>query len=199
MTKHKSSDERRQQVQRAAKECFVESGYASTTMQDISRRSGLSKGGIYFHFDSKMDVFLSLVDAEYQESITVIEEVAFGPGSVTDKLGELANGFLANFAEESGRAKFFIVMSEVAIREPDVKIRLIELQEHFLERLTVFVEQAIENEVFRPTNARAVALFLKALMDGLEGNTALGIDMDLSVLIPAGLQILFQGLMNARG
>ena len=41
------------QILDAALAEFSERGYAATTMDDIARRSGLSKGGLYAHFASK--------------------------------------------------------------------------------------------------------------------------------------------------
>ena len=41
----------------AAWELFHEKGYDNTTIDDIIKRSGTSKGSFYYHFDSK-DAFL---------------------------------------------------------------------------------------------------------------------------------------------
>ena len=38
---------------------FVKKGYAETSMEDIVELSGLSKGAIYHHYNSKRDLFLS--------------------------------------------------------------------------------------------------------------------------------------------
>ena len=193
MTKHKSSDERRDQILLAARKCFVEKGYESTSMQDISRTSGLSKGGIYFHFESKMQVFLSLVDDEYDFSMSFLEEIAEQPGPIPEKILILARHFLENFAELQDRAKFFLVMSEVAIREPAVREKLLELQEVYIVFLSEFLEAGMERGEIRRTNPRAIAIFMKGLLDGLEGNSVLGYDMDLPSLIPVGVDLILRG------
>ena len=46
----------------AAFSVFVKNGYKDTTMSHIVRESGLSKGAIYHHYDSKKDLFISLID-----------------------------------------------------------------------------------------------------------------------------------------
>lgn len=193
MTKHKSSDERRDQILSAARKCFVEKGYASTSMQDISRTSGLSKGGIYFHFDSKMHVFLSLVDDEYDFSMSFLTEITEGPASVPQKLLVLAQHYLENFAHLQDRAKFFIVMTEVAIREDAVREKLLELQQRYIDVLTTFLEAGMASGEIRKTNPRAVAIFMKALLDGLEGNSVLGYDLDVASLASVGVELLLHG------
>jgi AcrR family transcriptional regulator len=198
MTKHKSSDERREQILTAARKCFIERGYETTRMSDISRESGLSKGGIYFHFESKMHVFISLVDDEYETSMTELAEVAEGPGSMSTKLLELAQRFLTSFAFASDRPNFFVVMSEVGLREPVVKQKLLAMQNHYIDMLEHFLAAGVDSGEIRPVHPRSAAIFVKSLLDGLEGNTALGLDLDLQTLIPSGLDMLLNGLLQPQ-
>ncbi len=195
MTKHKSSDERRDQILLAARQCFVERGYESTSMRDIATTSGLSKGGIYFHFDSKMQVFLSLVDEEYDRSMAFLEAITRNTDSITVKLSQLAQHFLDHFASNLDRSNFFMVSSEVALREPAVRQKLFDLQSRYIEVLTEFIESAMAAGELRVSNARVMAVYLKCLIDGIEGNTALGLDLDLPSFIPAGVDLLLNGLL----
>lgn len=50
------------QILDAALVQFAEGGYAETRMDDIARRAGLSKGGLYAHFRSKERVFEALLE-----------------------------------------------------------------------------------------------------------------------------------------
>lgn len=59
------SGKRRYEIVQAALACFVEQGFANTTMEDIRRRSGASTGSIYHHFKSKEQ----LAAAVYLEGI----------------------------------------------------------------------------------------------------------------------------------
>ena len=49
------------QILDAALEEFAERGFAATTMDDIARRCGLSKGGLYAHFAGKDLIFEALL------------------------------------------------------------------------------------------------------------------------------------------
>lgn len=58
----KSDNEaRRQRILDAAANLFVHYGYDKTTVSDIAREAGVSKGAIYLHFDSKDDLFEGLL------------------------------------------------------------------------------------------------------------------------------------------
>lgn len=51
----------RQRILEAACPLFIEKGYRSVTMKDICQTSGLSRGGLYGHFDSPEQVFLEIL------------------------------------------------------------------------------------------------------------------------------------------
>lgn len=45
----------------AALSCFLASGYGATSVDEIAKASGMSKGGIYWYFRSKEEIFIYLV------------------------------------------------------------------------------------------------------------------------------------------
>lgn len=44
----------------AAAECFEKRGYASTSIDDVARKLGATKGRVYHHFPSKTDLFAAV-------------------------------------------------------------------------------------------------------------------------------------------
>ena len=46
----------------SALQIFVSKGYSDARMDDIVDLSGMSKGAIYYHYKSKKDLFLALID-----------------------------------------------------------------------------------------------------------------------------------------
>ena len=51
----------RRQILAAALEVFSKQGYAGTTLDDITAAANLSKGAIYWYFDSKANLFATLL------------------------------------------------------------------------------------------------------------------------------------------
>ena len=45
---------------------FVQKGYEKTSMQDIARTAGISKGAIYHHFQSKGEIVFAVLKHRYQ-------------------------------------------------------------------------------------------------------------------------------------
>ncbi len=50
------------QIRHAAYRCFTQSGYHQTTVENICRAADISKGSFYWHFNSKQEVFLSILE-----------------------------------------------------------------------------------------------------------------------------------------
>ncbi|MHB8895907.1 MAG: TetR/AcrR family transcriptional regulator, partial [Candidatus Geothermincolia bacterium] len=49
----------------AAKELFSQKGYQATTMDEIAEKAELSKGAVYLYFESKDDLYVSLIVEEF--------------------------------------------------------------------------------------------------------------------------------------
>jgi len=43
----------RRQILQGARDLFIRRGYNATSMEDIRKHTGVSKGSIYYHFKSK--------------------------------------------------------------------------------------------------------------------------------------------------
>jgi TetR/AcrR family fatty acid metabolism transcriptional regulator len=52
----------RERILEAAEKLFAEKGFHETAMNEIVRAAKVSKGGVYFHFPSKEELFFALLD-----------------------------------------------------------------------------------------------------------------------------------------
>lgn len=55
----------REQVLHAALLCFQEKGFAATTLDDVARRAGTTRGAVYWHFHNKVELFHTVVQEQY--------------------------------------------------------------------------------------------------------------------------------------
>ena len=58
--------ETRRRIVEAARAAFAERGYAATSMNDLIRAAGVTKGGFYFHFGSKQDLAIEVVETAFR-------------------------------------------------------------------------------------------------------------------------------------
>ncbi len=66
----------RRQILAAALEVFSRQGYAGTTLDDITAAANLSKGAIYWYFDSKADLFATLLGERASIFSQLLEDAA---------------------------------------------------------------------------------------------------------------------------
>lgn len=80
---------RRQEIIDAARACFLQFGYAKTSLDDIARRAGISRPLIYRKFKNKLEVFGAVYDATFDAQYPLADEVLAGRGSRKEKLGRI--------------------------------------------------------------------------------------------------------------
>src|SRR5437588_5067693 len=62
LTKKLQREETRRKILRSAAQVFAAKGFHSAVVDDIVKASGTSKGAVYLYFESKEQIFLSLVE-----------------------------------------------------------------------------------------------------------------------------------------
>lgn len=197
MTKHRSPDERTAQILDAARICFMRRGYFATRVEEIARESGLSKGGIYFHFESKRDIFRSLVEREYQKDMDFINSVLDAENDFISILSGIGEHFMQAFVE-TDTPRFTAIIVEMSIRDDEIRHMLEELQHNYISRLAEVVARAMAEGQLRPGDPVATATLLKAIIDGIQASMAVGDNPpDLDALLSTALQVLASGLLPA--
>ncbi len=194
MTRHLPEQARREQILSAARRRFIENGYHPTRMDEIAQAAGLSKGGVYFHFGSKREVFDTLVEEEYARSMGFLEAIAAGDAPIEEKLGQLARHYLDYFGQAPDAPRFFVVMGEMALRDGRLADRLREMQGAYMRAIARLLDQGATEGVLRPVDPLVMAAILKALVDGVEGQLAIGIPLDPATHLAAGFDLVMNGL-----
>ncbi len=61
-------EKKRQELLSSAMTCFAEKGFAAATINDIVQHSGMSKGAVYNYFNSKEEIYLTLLDTAVEST-----------------------------------------------------------------------------------------------------------------------------------
>ena len=193
MTKHMDAEVRRTQILGAAKVCFIRKGYFDTKVDEIAKEAELSKGGVYFHFDSKRDIFMALVAAEHAGNILFVEQVALGAGTLMQKLNGLGAHFMQRFST-ADQARWMAVVYEMSLHDEEVRMILLDLENRYVSKIQVLVEESVKNNEIEGTNSRHVAFLLKALIDGVQSAHSIGFDYEPAALLDSSLKLVIRGL-----
>jgi len=87
-------------VLQAAARLFNERGYDGTSMEDLSRRLGITKSAIYHHVRGKEELLRLAVDRALDGLFAVAGEVEAMPGPAIDRLERLVRGSVAVLADQ---------------------------------------------------------------------------------------------------
>lgn len=59
--KRMTFEKRKEEIKEAAAKVFIEKGFANTSMEDLVRESGLSKGGFYHYYKNTTDIIYDMM------------------------------------------------------------------------------------------------------------------------------------------
>lgn len=92
LTQAERSDATIHQLVATARELFARQGFAQTSIEDIVRAAGVTRGALYHHFDAKLDVFRAVVEEELR---ALTERLAAAAPDEPDALKRAEAGCLA--------------------------------------------------------------------------------------------------------
>ena len=75
----------RDRILEAAEAVFADNGYHDAIVDEIGRRTSLSKGGLYFHFPSKEGLFFAVLDRLADRLVNRAEEAASREGPALER------------------------------------------------------------------------------------------------------------------
>jgi AcrR family transcriptional regulator len=107
MEQEQRSIETREAIEAASVKLFAKQGIHATSVDDVARRAGISKGAIYWHYDSKEDLLLAVlarVRGAWRTIVLVDLEQAASP---KDKLRILFRNYLSFMTEHAEVSLFF--------------------------------------------------------------------------------------------
>ncbi len=91
-------EQTRQEIIRKAAPIFNQRGYDGAALSDLMRATGLEKGGIYRHFDSKQQLAAEAFDYAWRETLDARIHDLDTIANTVDRLKQL----IANFVERRG-------------------------------------------------------------------------------------------------
>jgi TetR/AcrR family transcriptional repressor of uid operon len=162
--------ERKAQILAAALTCFSRKGYHQTTMDDIVEEAGLSKGGLYWHFSSKKELFLALFDQLFATETDQLSKILAGHRGTAEERMLVALDLMVQMATADEMQQAMPLMIDVWAQnrqDPEVNEAAVELFGRFRKPIVDLIEGGISSGEFRPVDANALASILFGMYDGL--------------------------------
>ena len=185
---HAPREARRAQILEAALACFGERGYHATTMDDLVRACGLSKGSLYWHFGGKEDVFLALCDDFTEAIFRGWDEAGDGP-----VLEVVIRQLERSAALLSSHRPLLLSWAEF-ISHPVGRDRFAEVYQRSRERLGQLLRAGVAHGEVRDAPIESLAAIVVAAGEGLYLQSMIDPEFDASAHLPALFDVLRAGL-----
>jgi AcrR family transcriptional regulator len=163
---------RREDIKAAAMRVFAEKGFERATIREIAEAADVGEGTIYNHFESKVDLLISMINEADDDDDRRADYAA----GLQQSLHDFFQGFLQARLRRAGPSFGLLLslMPEVMVHE---ELRQHLLQEHMLPEMaemTAHAEQRIARKLMRPVDVPAAVRILESAILGLSMLQAVG-------------------------
>jgi AcrR family transcriptional regulator len=195
------SERTRRRILKTAQDLFLEHGYENVSLRDVSEGAGVTKGGIYHHFESKdelllevMTNLLSMLGGWYETAIAQGESVS---GILRALLKQVAIDLKRYFTRiPGGFGGGHYVLLFGALR------RIPSLQQSFMEayaRMVSWIESLIDEgkrrgEVKPEADGTLVAMQIAVLIEGLNMMLALEPGFEVTPVAESLAELVISGI-----
>ena len=149
--------ETRRRILAVAAEAFAERGYAGTSLNDVLRSSGVTKGGFYFHFPSKEALALAtLRHKQEQWSAAVMAAVLRCPRAV-EQLHAMVDAMCDLHEQDRTCRAVSRLCTELGDQHPELRPQLITQITTWVEIVAAIIRKGQDEGDIRPEVEPAVA------------------------------------------
>ncbi|MFL3007964.1 MAG: TetR/AcrR family transcriptional regulator [Candidatus Neomarinimicrobiota bacterium] len=165
--KNKFKHQRRSQIMNAALSVAVEKGYYNSRMDDIVKKSNLSKGAIYWYYKSKKDVYLDLVDHWFKQYSSDVLIKIESKKTASDKLNALFQYFSSQFVKNQSVFRILTEFWSLSKIDPEFNDKLQKVYKVFLDYIIEIIKEGIKSNEFKNVDPKITALSILINVEGI--------------------------------
>ncbi|MDN4068749.1 TetR family transcriptional regulator [Paenibacillus vini] len=192
----------RTRILEAAAKVFAEQGYATASLEKAAAEAGMTKGAVYWHFSSKQDLFLAIMERnliqQNRQLPVQIENLLEADDPESALYAWLKSQFDCLEAGDGGPQLFleFITSS----REPEVRDKLQAMFGQSLEALGGFLAQMQQKGyIAQGLDPQSLGIMVDALMKGIVIEWLIDpVSCQLEPLLQTAAKVLWRGLAPGK-
>ena len=164
MPRPQNTEQRRAQIVSALARVMADQGYAKATVQAIAKAAGLSSGLVHYHFGSKQEILLALIERLGSIVRSRLDSHATDP---SERLHAAIDALVGSEQGIEGDAvACWVVIGAEAVRQPEVKQLYERLTAEAIAELTAAFREAMRACERSDASAPAAALSVVASVEG---------------------------------
>jgi AcrR family transcriptional regulator len=164
-----------------ASRLFNEHGYSGASLSDVMKATGLQKGGLYNHFQSKEDLALEAFEYAVKQTTDRFAQLLAGKNTAPERLAALLDGFQHYYDRPPvpGGCPIMNTAIDTDDSNPRLRERARKAMDEFLHGIAAIVRSGIKRKEIRAdVDPKEVATILLTLFEGglmmskLHGNSS---------------------------
>lgn len=187
--------DRRGQILEAASKLFAERGIHPSRIDDVAASAGVAKGTVYWHFSSKDDIVLTLIESFFGEVHAGLLELRDAPGTAQERLEDYLLSYAALLEEQKHLAPLTVEFFALSPRQPRIREFLTTCYAQWATAIAELLEQGDARGELVAADPLTTARSLIELIDGVVLNwTILAQKPDLGERMQAAFTVFARGL-----
>ncbi|MGB4580292.1 MAG: TetR/AcrR family transcriptional regulator [Coriobacteriia bacterium] len=155
----------RQQILDVARHLFSDCSYLGVSMKDIAQRLGITKAALYYHFSSKRDIYVTVLD-----EVLVDLRARLCADRPDETAEEQLRRMVKDYLEFGVRERNLVNALMLKLSPPETELRqfVVSSREQLIELFRPAIENVFALRRSLPrADGRPLATMLIAMMDGL--------------------------------
>lgn len=152
----------REEILEAALNMFSINNYHATSMSMIAEEAGVSKGTLYWHFDSKEDLFRELVLAGLDYFNENYQRIELEELNAEEKIYQIIDFSIKMLAENLKMGQ--ILQNNIQLISSEFQKKMIERHKSAIDMIKKVIEQGIEEERIKSKNTHNTAVMILTLI-----------------------------------
>lgn len=192
---------RRDTIIEAARRLFHDKGFELTTVEEIASSAELGKGTIYSYFKSKDEIYIAILESEFDILLGRMNRVILNFTTAEHALNELFDTFIQYSRERRGliKAIFLQIEQQPSLRMREVVLRLKEKTGEWVKLMAYVLQKGIDRGEFKGFSIERMANSVIGLILGLVIQSELGqIKEDLSNYRDSVFRLIFGDISRYR-
>jgi AcrR family transcriptional regulator len=193
MTRLEKQERTRDALLRSASKLFCRRGLEGTSIDDVAKDAGYTKGAFYANFKSKEELFLVMLDEKFSLELERIDGALAGTGDADEEARTAAAEYI-HFASDDEWPRLYFEFAAHAARNEEFREELATRQRAMRERLVTVYERWSQDFPAEPPLPLAdIAAMTFFMADGFLTDRLIDPDLD-EELYAKMLGVFFKGL-----
>ncbi len=158
----------REQLARAAFELFAERGFHRVTLDEVSARAGVTKGSLYWHYNSKKEVILAAAGVYYREWL---QQAHAAVASTTDPLEQVRRVWRMSIDTclfNRAKRTFSTEMFALGLHDPEIRASWAQFYDSVRELFAGLIRAACNTAGLTIADPHGLADWMLATFEGMK-------------------------------